>query len=452
MTEPRGGGIGRGIWAYEPSPLALVRSRPLARRVVRLLGLLAPLVILFFIFAPWRQSVGGSGRVIAFSPNDREQKVVAPIKGRIVTWHVHEGSVVKKGDVMVDLADNDPELLQRLRDQRTAALNRVSSARLAITVGRSRVSSVESARRAATSTAELAVSIARDKRDAATQELLAAKAAFETAELNRARLEALERDQLASRRELELAQLEQVSTKSRRAAAEAKMRAANGEIEQAQAKLANVISKETAEVHKAEESLAKLEQELAKAEGDLLKAEVELSRQTSMSVTAPRDGTVLRLVANAEGQWVKPGEPVAVLVPQTQSRAVELWLSGNDAPLVTPGREVRLQFDGWPAVQFSGWPSVAVGTFGGRVALVDASDDGKGRFRAVVVPTEEEPWPEARYLRQGVRAKGWVLLDEVTVGFEIWRQLNGLPPAVDAPPDVKPAYGPSKAKGEEEEG
>jgi len=447
MSDHRQAALRHSAWAYEPSPLALVRSRPLARRVVRILGLLAPVVILFLVFAPWRQSVGGHGRVIAFSPNDREQRVVAPIKGRIVTWHVHEGSVVKKGDVMVDLADNDPELLQRLRDQRTAALNRVSSARLAITMGRSRVSSVESARRAAASTAELAVSIARDKRDAAAQELLAAKAAFETAELNRQRLEALEKDQLASRRDLELAQLEHVSTKSRRAAAEAKMRAAKREIEQAEAKLANVISKEMAEVNKAEESLAKLEQELAKAEGDLIKAEVELSRQTSMSVTAPRDGTVLRLVANAEGQWVKPGEPVAVLVPRTQSRAVELWLSGNDAPLVTPGREVRLQFDGWPAVQFSGWPSVAVGTFGGEVALVDESDAGTGRFRAVVIPSEDEPWPEARYLRQGVRAKGWVLLDEVTVGFEIWRQLNGLPPAVDAEPGTGPLDGKGKDEG-----
>nr|MCH9680528.1 transporter [Deltaproteobacteria bacterium] len=91
------------------------------------------------------------------------------------------------------------------------------------------------------------------------------------------------------------------------------------------------------------------------------------------------------------------------------------------------------QFEGWPAVQFVGWPSVAVGTFGGTVAFVDATDNGAGRFRVVVVPDGEEPWPAARYLRQGVRANGWVLLNQVSIGYELWRQFNGFPPAVTPP-------------------
>jgi hypothetical protein len=99
--------------------------------------------------------------------------------------------------------------------------------------------------------------------------------------------------------------------------------------------------------------------------------------------------------------------------------------------LIEEGRPVRLQFEGWPAVQFAGWPAVAVGTFGGRVALIDPSDDGRGRFRLLVVPDElDAPWPEARFLRQGVRAKGFVLLDQVSLGYELWRRANGFPPTV----------------------
>ena len=80
--------------------------------------------------------------------------------------------------------------------------------------------------------------------------------------------------------------------------------------------------------------------------------------------------------------------------------------------------------------------SVAVGSFGGRVAFVDASDDGYGDFRVMVVPDpDQEPWPAPRYLRQGTRAKGWILLEEVTVGFELWRQLNGFPPRYDRAPE-----------------
>jgi hypothetical protein len=91
---------------------------------------------------------------------------------------------------------------------------------------------------------------------------------------------------------------------------------------------------------------------------------------------------------------------------------------------------VRLQFEGWPAVQFVGWPSVAVGTFGGRVYLVDPTTNDRGQFRILVEPDPEDgPWPDQEYLRQGVRAQGWVLLNRVSVGWELWRNLNGFPPA-----------------------
>jgi hypothetical protein len=115
--------------------------------------------------------------------------------------------------------------------------------------------------------------------------------------------------------------------------------------------------------------------------------------------------------------------------------AVELWVAGRDGPLISSGRKVRLQFEGWPAVQFVGWPSVAVGTFGGVVEFVDALADESGRYRVVVSPDPDDlPWPDNRWLRQGVRANGWVLLERVRLGFELWRQINGFPPALGAAP------------------
>ena len=48
----------------------------------------------------------------------------------------------------------------------------------------------------------------------------------------------------------------------------------------------------------------------------------------------------------------------------------------------------------------------------------------------VGVGPHPEPWPDDRWLRQGTRTQGWVLLNEVKVWFELWRQLNGFPPAV----------------------
>jgi hypothetical protein len=40
----------------------------------------------------------------------------------------------------------------------------------------------------------------------------------------------------------------------------------------------------------------------------------------------------------------------------------------------------------------------------------------------------EPPWPDERFVRFGSRARAWVLLEEVKLGYELWRQLNNFPP------------------------
>jgi hypothetical protein len=171
-------------------------------------------------------------------------------------------------------------------------------------------------------------------------------------------------------------------------------------------------------------------------------------------VEAPRDGVIFRVNAT-EGSFLSAGKPLATIVPETpaEDRRVEIWMDGNDVPLirarevdpdgqmVSEGSSVRLQFEGWPAVQFVGWPSVARGTFGGEVVLIDPTDDGTGRFRVLVAPKpdvvrdgERVDWPGPRWLRQGVKVRGWVLLNRVPLWYEIWRQLNGFPPALAETP------------------
>ncbi|MEL6546322.1 MAG: secretion protein HlyD, partial [Myxococcota bacterium] len=72
----------------------------------------------------------------------------------------------------------------------------------------------------------------------------------------------------------------------------------------------------------------------------------------------------------------------------------------------------------------------------------DALGRENGRFRIVVIPDEsEENWPEARYLRQGIKAKGWVLLNQVSLGYELWRQLNGFPVSLPDQPSLDESVG-----------
>ena len=181
----------------------------------------------------------------------------------------------------------------------------------------------------------------------------------------------------------------------------------------------------------------------ASAAGSLAKAEVKFSRQQRQLITAERNGTVLSTLSGGGSVFVNNGDAIAVFVPENLKPAAEIFVDGNDLPLVRPGRHVRLQFEGWPAVQFSGWPSVAVGTFGGIVHSVDPSVNKKGKFRVLVVPETDTNWPDSLFLRQGTRVVGWILLDTVRLGYELWRIFNGFPPSM---PETNNPLDPHKSR------
>jgi multidrug efflux pump subunit AcrA (membrane-fusion protein) len=166
----------------------------------------------------------------------------------------------------------------------------------------------------------------------------------------------------------------------------------------------------------------------AAAEAKIAPMEVRLARLSSQVIKAPRSGVVLNLAGAAGATLVREGDVLATLAPLPDRRAVEIYVSGLDAPLITPGRPARLMFEGWPAVQFSGWPAIAIGTFAGEVLSVDPLVTANGRFRVLIGETEAEPWPSDRFLRLGGKARAWVMLGEVRLGYEFWRRLNSFPP------------------------
>jgi hypothetical protein len=58
--------------------------------------------------------------------------------------------------------------------------------------------------------------------------------------------------------------------------------------------------------------------------------------------------------------------------------------------------------------------------------MVDPSADKDGRFR-VIIARGKESWPESRFIRQGTSLNSWILLNNVPLGFELWRQFNAFP-------------------------
>ena len=426
-------------FALQPRPLSALRfagSPKTSRTLARILTILFFTMAAALIFTPWQQNVIGKGRVVAFAPIERQQPIQAPIDGRILNWHVVEGSKVKRGDVIVEMSDNDPSIMERLGQERDAIRGTYDQAVFKTGSLNGKIIQLESTRLSAISAAKSRVDEARDKVRSAEQKVLANEANLETAKLNIERQRRLANKGLSSTRTLELTELTMNKALADLESARAGLAADRNGLMAKQADLEKTDADAQSKVEDSRASVASARSDAEKARAELTKIDVRLARQSTQTVTAPIDGTVWRVLARQGGDQIKSGQTLAVLVPESSKNVVELWMDGNDIPLIEVGRHVRLQFEGWPALQFSGWPSIAVGTFGGDVLLVDSTDNGMGLFRVLV---EQDPsddaWPSDRYLRQGALANGWVLLNQVPLYYELWRQFNGFPPviAVDEP-------------------
>jgi hypothetical protein len=124
---------------------------------------------------------------------------------------------------------------------------------------------------------------------------------------------------------------------------------------------------------------------------------------------------------------VKEGEMLVEIVPEKAQLAVELYIDPMDLPLINIGQPIRFIFDGYPAIVFSGWPAASYGTFSGIISAIERSTSDNGKFRILAVENKQEkPWPAQ--LRIGGGASGIALLKNVSIGYELWRNINGFPP------------------------
>lgn len=373
-----------------------------------LLGIL--LVLCVIMFVPWQQNIRGAGKVTALSPGNRPQKVHSVIAGQIKKWHVREGQLVKKGDTIVSISEVkekyfDPQLLTRLREQ--------------ISAKESSLSSKESKALALKRQIEALRDAMKNKIDQAQAKLDAEEVRFKNTENQ------FERNKkLYNAGNIPLTKFQEIEYKYQ--GAQADYLNARIELDRVAAEYLDKISKSESELSSTRADVFDDEGELASLRNTFANTEI---RNNQYQIVSPQDGYIVHAVVTGLGETIKEGDPVCTIMPETADLAVELYVKAMDVPLLSKGRKVRIEFDGWPALQFSGWPSVSVGTFGGVVEVIDYVNARPGEFRILVVPDiKDQNWPAQ--LRVGSGIKGWVMLDDVPVWYELWRQLNGFPPSL----------------------
>lgn len=394
------------------------------------------------LFLPWTQNIQSRGNVTALNPGERPQTIHSTIPGRIEKWYVNEGQFVPEGDTIVFISEIretffDPELLNRMRMQIAAKEGAVKSYMEKVEALDNQIRALQENLQLKLKQAENKVKQAALRVTSDSIELQAAKNNYEIADKQFKRQQELYEQGLVSLTNLEMRELRFQEAIAKLISAENKLLSSQNDYINARIEL-NSIRNEYAD------KIAKAQADKASAYSAQLEAEAEVTRMKNQLsnfairagfryILAPQDCYINKAIVTGVGELIKEGDPIVSITPANHEMALELFVRPVDLPLVNIGQKVRIVFDGWPTFVFSGWPNISFGTFGGIIVAIDQNISANGRFRFLVAPDKNDvPWP--KQIRMGSGAFGMVLLNDVPVWYEIWRQLNGFPPDFYVPP------------------
>ena len=398
------------------------------------LGLLiAGLIILLL---PWTQNIRSNGKVLTLRPEQRPQTINALIGGRIEKWFVKEGDLVKKGDTIMFISEIkegyfDPNLVNRSEQQ-------LKNKELSVVSYGDKVQSLDRRIDALIETGKLKVKQARIKAQQAQLKLKsdsienqAALLNYQIAKEQYERFEKLYKEDLKSKTEVETRKVAMQRAQATMISAQQKLLQSRNDIIDAKVELNAVETKFQDEVSKAESEKFTALSSMYEAEIDVSKMQTQVAnysiRNGMYYILAPQDGRIAQTLSSGIGETIKQGAAIATIMPSNYDLAVEMYVRPMDLPLLKVGQHVRIQFDGWPAIFFSGWPNASYGTYGGTVVAIDQFTNENGEFRVLVAPDKSDhKWPEA--LRVGGGAYAMLLLNDVPIWYELWRNVNGFPP------------------------
>ncbi|MCU0417508.1 MAG: HlyD family secretion protein [Cytophagaceae bacterium] len=411
----------------------LIHTPGSTRTFARVLGGVF-MVLVLCLFLPWTQNIRSSGTVTTFYPEERPQQIHATIAGRIENWYVREGQFVHQGDTLVSLSEIkekffDPNLLDRMVDQIQSKKSSLQSVKQKSEALQQQVQALQSGKEVSLQKAQNKILQARNKVSIDSADLEAARIDLEVAKTRYQRDVELNKKGLKSDVEVESRKLKLQETESKYTSQSNKLALTKNEYLNARIELNSIRAEYDDKIAKASSDLNATLSYYYEAQAEISKMNSEYAnvqiRNSYYHIVAPQSGFVVKTLVAGIGETIKEGDAIATILSKNIHKAVELYIKPMDMPLISVGRHVRLQFDGWPALVFSGWPDVSFGTFGGQVAVIDKIDT-KGLYRVLVVPDEfDHPWPEVQI---GSGVYGWAMMNDVPIWYELWRQLNGFPP------------------------
>ncbi|HIP36904.1 MAG TPA: HlyD family efflux transporter periplasmic adaptor subunit [Crocinitomix sp.] len=426
--------LSKGLFTKKYSTLAEVESNESGNALKRLLYI-SFFICVVILFIPWTQNIRAPGSITSLKPQQKPQSITTIIGGRINKWYVIEGDFVKEGDTIVSITEIkdkyfDTNLLERTKNQIDFKKQAIVTYTNKLINLDEQLKILKNQRNLKLTQSKIKLRQAELKTQSDSIAYEAAKVNLNIAEYQLKRTDTLYKSGLKSLTDLEKRRLKKQQVEAYKVKAENVWLNSLTTLTNLKIEISNVSIKYDADANKIQSlKLATLKDKVT-AQSELNKLEIQYSnfkyRNGLYYILAPQSGYVTKTNIGGVGEIVKEGQEVFSLMPETYELAAEIYIDPVDLPLVKIGEHVRIQFDGWPAIVFSGWPGLSHGTYGGEVYAIDRFISANGKYRVLVKQDNEYNWPEA--LRFGGGVSAMLLLNDVPIWYELWRNVNGFPP------------------------
>lgn len=426
--------IGQNIDKTRYKSFQVLEQRSVSKVLIRMMTVIMIGSVLA-MFLPWTQNIRAKGNVTTLSPDDRPQTVQATIGGKIEKWYVTEGSTVNVGDTIVRISEvkeeyMDPNILDNTSNQIDAKAGSALAYQEKAANLTQQLQALIQGKVVKLQQNEIKVQQTKLKLQSDSIDLVAANTKKQIAVNQLARMESLYTEGLKSLTDLEAKRLSVQEAQAKVVSLENKVNANRNELDNLKANIDAITNEYDDKIAKSKsERMSALSASYdAEASKNKLQSQFNTyeTRRDNYYITSPINGTLTEALQTGIGEIVKAGDGIVRIIPTEYELAVETFIEPMDMPLLRLGQKVRVQFDGWPAIVFSGWPNSSYGTFGGQVFAINNDISKNGKYRILIAEDpDDSPWPHE--VRVGGGANTLTLLNDVRVGYELWRQLNGFP-------------------------
>ncbi len=393
------------------------------------------IIVIVFLFFPWTQNIRSNGKITTLEQQYRPQKINSPIPGKISKWYVKEGDFVKKGDtilVLTEIKDDylDPDLILQTKNQ-------LDAKKMGIVYYQKKVLSMQRQIKNLNQSKLYKIEQLKNKFIQLNNKLKAENAELEANENELSLLKNQYERQLkmydeglVSQTQLQQRNIQYQNSIAKKIISENKIAQTLQEININKIEISGTEQEYLEKINKTDGDNFQSLNQITTSQGEIAKLQNQLNNYTIRNgmyiLTAPQDGQIVQANKSGIGEILKEGEAISTIVPNKMDYAVELFIQPFNLPLIQKNQRVRFVFDGYPAIVFSGWPAGSYGTFSGRVSAIENTISENGMYRLLVSEESiEKKWPSK--LRIGAGANGIILLNDVSIWYELWRNINGFP-------------------------